>query len=195
MKLILSTGHVGRGYQRTRPISPYYYLQCHPWPESRLYQAGHPIRLQLCRTRLGSQPLLAGIKHLNRLEQVLARNELASDTDEGIMLNQAGEVVEGAMSNLLIQHGGGYVTPPIVDCGIAGVVRDLLIQQAEVDQQALDISTVSLDMLKQAEAVYLMNSLLGIRQVACFADHVYPQTAMPTFLWRVSAMCLVHCYT
>ncbi len=189
LKIILSAGHVERGYQRIAPVMPHYYLHVTSWPDTPLYHPNTEIQLQLCQTRLGSQPLLSGIKHLNRLEQVLARAELSPGIAEGVMLNQQGEVVEGIMSNLMIRWDGRYITPPIRDCGVAGVVRALLIEQAAQSDQVLEISTVTLEMLMQADAVYLMNSLLGIRQVAAFENHQYPQIPVSTLVRKVSERC------
>ena len=189
LKLILSAGNIQRGYQRPAIVIPNRYLQSQPWPDHPLYQTDRAVQLQLCQTRLGSQPLLAGIKHLNRLEQVLARNEIRPPADEGVMLDQQGRVVEGVMSNLLLQHDGYYMTPRIHDCGVAGVVRQLVLDRAEQQGQTILVGTVSLDQLQQAEAVYIMNSLLGVRRVSRFEEREYPQIPMPTFLHRIHRAC------
>ena len=189
LKIILSAGNIQRGYQRPAIVIPNRYLQSQPWPDHPLYQTQSAVQLQLCQTRLGCQPLLAGIKHLNRLEQVLARNEIRPPADEGVMLDQQGWVVEGVMSNLLLQSDGQYWTPRIHDCGVAGVVRQLVLDRAEQQGQSVRVDTVSLDKLKQAEAVYIMNSLLGVRRVSRFEEREYAQIPMPTLLHRIHQAC------
>jgi len=192
LKIILSTGDTQRGYQRAAGIAPNRFVQCHPWPDSPLYQTPSPsVSLQLCQTRLGCQPLLAGIKHLNRLEQILARKEIQPPAVEGVMLNQQGQVVEGTMSNVLLWRAGTYLTPPIVDCGIAGVVRQFVLDQAVQQNQTVHQEVVSLAMLRQADALFILNSLLGVRQVVAVGEHVYPSVAMPTFLQRIHQACFI----
>ena len=189
LKLILSAGNIQRGYQRPAEVIPNRYLQSQPWPDHPLYHTDTPIQLQLCQTRLGSQPLLAGIKHLNRLEQVLARNEIQPPADEGVMLDQQGRVVEGIMSNLLLRCDGCYITPGIQDCGVAGVVRQIVLERAAQQAMPIQIETVSLQTLQQAEAVYIMNSLLGVRQIAAFDAQICPRLPIPTFLQAIHQAC------
>jgi 4-amino-4-deoxychorismate lyase len=75
-------------------------------------------------TRLSNQPLLAGLKHLNRLEQVLARAEWQDgEHAEGLMLDQAGRVIEGVFSNLFLVRDGVLITADLKRCGVAGVMR------------------------------------------------------------------------
>ncbi|MEL6710472.1 MAG: aminodeoxychorismate lyase [Pseudomonadota bacterium] len=190
LRIVLSVPPSHRGYQRPADYQPDRYLSCHPWPEQPLYHAvDFPIHLQTCQTRLGSQPLLAGIKHLNRLEQILARRELRLPAVEGVMCDQQGQVVEGTMSNFLVLQETGYITPPINTCGIAGVVRQLVLGTAA--QQAISVreATFSLAELRQAKAVYVMNSLLGVRPVAALNGQVYPAAQLPDFLQQVHQAC------
>lgn len=190
LKIVLSVPPSPRGYQRLAACQPDRYLSCYPWPEQPLYHAAEfPIHLQTCQTRLGCQPLLAGIKHLNRLEQILARRELRPPAVEGVMCDQQGQVIEGIMSNIMVLQKSGYITPPIRHCGIAGVVRQLMLDTAA--QQAIPVheAPLSLTELRQAQAVYVMNSLLGVRQVATLDDQVYPATRLPDFVQQVHQAC------
>ncbi|WP_343223968.1 aminodeoxychorismate lyase [Oceanobacter mangrovi] len=107
--------------------------------------------------RLGQQPRLAGIKHLNRLEQVLARAEFAPQWHEAIMLDSQGQLVEGCFSNLYFSHHGQWLTPSLQHCGVNGVIRRWLLEQ-----QAIEIVECRLDDLLQADAVVMSNSLTGI---------------------------------
>ena len=190
LKIVLSFPPSPRGYQRSAEGQPDRYLSCYPWPQQPLYHAiSFPLHLQTCQTRLGCQPQLAGIKHLNRLEQILARQELQPPAMEGVMCDQQGQVVEGIMSNLLILQETDYITPLIKTCGIAGVVRQLVLDTAK--QQAIPVheATLSLAELRQARAVYVMNSLLGVRQVAALDGQIYPATPLPDFVQQVHQAC------
>lgn len=190
LRIVLSTPPSARGYQRPAGCQPDRYLSCHPWPQQPLYHtATFPIHLQACQTRLGCQPLLAGIKHLNRLEQILARQELRPPAVEGVMCDQTGQVVEGIMTNLVVLQETGYVTPQISTCGIAGVVRQLMLDTAA--QQAIPVreATLSLAELRQAQAVYVMNSLLGVRQIVTLDGQAYSVTRNPDFVQQVHQAC------
>ncbi len=190
LRIVLRTPPSARGYQRPAGCQPDRYLSCYPWPQQPLYHtAQFPIHLQTCQTRLGCQPLLAGIKHLNRLEQILARQELQPPTVEGVMCDQQGQVVEGIMSNLLVLQETGYVTPQINTCGIAGVVRQLVLDTATQQAIPLHEAALSLTELRQAKAVYVMNSLLGVRQVTTLDGQVYPTTQMSDLVRQVHQAC------
>ena len=86
------------------------------------------VAVRICRQRLSEQPALAGIKHLNRLEQVLARSEW-TDTEiaEGLMLDSAGRLIEGTMSNVFLVREGVLYTPRLHRCGVAGVMREVIL--------------------------------------------------------------------
>jgi 4-amino-4-deoxychorismate lyase len=189
LKLIVTAGPVERGYARAEPVTPTRWMQCSDWPQVAPYNDQTPLRLQSCRTRLGSQPLLAGIKHLNRLEQVLARNEIVPPAHEGVVRNQRGDVVEGISSNLLIRSDNRWLTPPIDDCGVAGIVRGLLLDAAREDAESVTEASIAPLQLRTAEAVYVMNSLLGIRRVARLDDHRYAAVDDTPLIRRVHAAC------
>ena len=126
-----------------------------------------PATLGVSSMALASQPALAGIKHLNRLEQVLAAREAAqSGADDMVMLDQAGKVVSTTAGNLYMFAQGKIHTPRIGDCGIAGTRRKLLLEQwapalgLEVVQRDLDPAE-----LVSAEELFYSNSLWGLRPV------------------------------
>lgn len=189
LKIIISAGQGQRGYARTPQAPVTRWLQCSAWPSTTLYATDHPLHLQWCETRLGQQPVLAGIKHLNRLEQVLARREISAPDVEGVMLNQAGDVVEGISSNLLLRTGKRYLTAAIVDCGVAGVVRQLVLDMAQVEDVEVQVAKVSREDLSTADAVYVMNSLLGVRPAASLDGRAYATQPLPDFLQRAHAAC------
>lgn len=118
--------------------------------------------LRVCQLRLSQQPRLAGIKHLNRLENVLARMEWTDpDIDEGLLLDQEGWVISGVMSNLLVKLDGEWLTPVLDRNGVAGVARARLLARWPIRETRLDLAAVH-----RSDAVLLMNSLVQLRWVA-----------------------------
>jgi 4-amino-4-deoxychorismate lyase len=175
VKIIVTRGSGGRGYrpppvqdQTTRMVVPY------DWPD---YPAAHwheGVTVRLCRTRLGRNPALAGMKHLNRLEQVLARREWDDPAvAEGLMQDDRDRVICGTMTNLFIVKGGRLLTPPVRECGVAGVMRGLLLETAGGAE-----CTVSLEDLKAADEVLLCNAVIGLWPVRRIEERVYPVGAV-----------------
>ena len=117
--------------------------------------------------RLGMNPVLAGAKHLNRLEQVLARLEWSDpEIDESLLLDTEGFVVEGVSTNVFLLQGNAVVTPLLDRAGVRGVMRDLLIQMASASGYSVREERVRPEFLKSADALVLTNSVRGICPVA-----------------------------
>jgi len=171
LKLILTRGDSQRGYAASADALPRRILQGNPgssYPQAYQQQG---IRLFPCATRLSEQPLLAGLKHLNRLEQVLARAEWQdAEHAEGLMLDTSGRVIEGVFSNLFLVHQGVLFTADLSRCGVAGVMRAQLLEEAKALAIPVDISDISLEQLRQADEVFLCNSVYGVWPVRAFAD-------------------------
>ncbi|MDG2036384.1 MAG: aminodeoxychorismate lyase [Pseudomonadales bacterium] len=117
-------------------------------------------RLIVCNTKLGTQPAFAGIKHCNRLEQVLAKKEVElASCDDGLMLDQFDNIVETTSANLFILEAGQLVTPPISHCGVAGVMREYIIEQLDFP---VSEEVVSLERLYNSDGCILTNSVRGV---------------------------------
>ncbi|MEH6636457.1 MAG: aminodeoxychorismate lyase [Halioglobus sp.] len=129
--------------------------------------------LALAEMRWAAQPALAGIKHLNRLEQVLAAAQArAAGADEAVMLGQSGQLISVVAGNLFLVRGGQLLTPAIQDSGIAGTRRQLVMERwAKLLGLGVQETNLSLDDLATADEVFYSNSLLGLRPVASFGDH------------------------
>ena len=125
-----------------------------------------PLRALLCRHRLSDNPLSAGIKHLNRLDQVLAARELPPDR-EGLLLDHAGHVVEGLSGNLFVKMAAGWSTPPLTRAGVRGVMRELLIEEVfpALGVPVLEQAVTEADLFG-AEALFLCNAVRGVEPVA-----------------------------
>ena len=174
-KLILTRGDSQRGYAPAATAAPRRILQGGPPPAYPARHGAHGVRLFACRTRLAEQPLLAGLKHLNRLEQVLARAEWHDgDHAEGLMCDTQGRVIEGVYSNLFMVRDGQLLTADLSRCGVAGVMRAALIEQAAGAGIAVQVRDLSLADLEQADEVFVCNSVYGIWPVTGFASLNWP---------------------
>ena len=163
LKIILTRGAGGRGYAVTEPLAPNRILQLNPFPVWPADPQTNGIRVMLCETRLGLNPQLAGIKHLNRLEQVLARSEWQQpDISEGLVCDMEGYLVEGTMSNLFWLRNGELFTPDLTYCGIDGIIRQRLIERARELQIKVNVGRYQPTDLLDADEVFLTNSVIGI---------------------------------
>jgi 4-amino-4-deoxychorismate lyase len=166
VKIIVTRAHGERGYalpanpQATRIVMG---MPMPAWPAENSTEG---IRARICDLRLSEQPRLAGIKHLNRLENVLARAEWDDPTiAEGLLLDQRGNLIEGVSSNVFIVLNGILVTPDLSYCGVAGVTRERILAWAQTAGTACEIRRVTLDELWNAEEIILCNSLIGVWRV------------------------------
>ncbi|MEC8444541.1 MAG: aminodeoxychorismate lyase [Pseudomonadota bacterium] len=166
-KLIVTRGQGPRGYGASTELKPTILLTL--FSTSPL-EMGSRLRIGVSDVRLGRQPLLAGHKHLNRLEQVLARQSFAADWHEALMLSDSGEVIEGCMSNVFVKHGNEWLTPELTHCGVRGVVRQWWLNPrgagSSVKGQSAKAVRLSLDDVLSADALVMTNSLMGVRPVS-----------------------------
>ena len=175
LKLILTRGDSQRGYAFDPATAPRRILQGNPPAHYPGVHAEHGVRLFPCATRLASQPLLAGLKHLNRLEQVLARAEWQGpECAEGLMLDVDARVIEGVFSNVFIVRDGVLLTADLRRCGVAGVMRGELLFQAKSLGIPTEITDISLEQLQQADEVFVCNSVYGIWPVNAYAALSWP---------------------
>lgn len=165
LKLIVTRGSGGRGYRPPADAQATRILTRHAWSRSAPEWSATGVQLRICDTRLGCNPRLAGLKHLNRLEQVLARAEWSEGDpwQEGLMLDPEGAVIEGTMTNVFVRlNDGRRVTPALHACGVAGVMRHYLLERASQAGDPVQEYSLGLDELKQAEEVMVCNSLVGV---------------------------------
>lgn len=175
LKLILTRGDSPRGYAGDAGAAPRRILQGAPWPEYPARRQVEGVALFPCRTPLALQPALAGLKHLNRLEQVLARAEWQSpDYAEGLMRDTEGRVIEGVFSNLFLVHEGRLLTPDLRRCGVAGTLRAELLARCAAASEPAAVEDVSLACLGEASEVFMCNSLYGIWPVRRCGELSWP---------------------
>lgn len=174
LKIIITRGMGGRGYGFATKIDPTRILALYPWPKYPIHNETSGVRVCLCVTRLGCNPALAGIKHLNRLEQVLGRGEWQSaDIAEGLMLDGGGHVIEGTMSNVFLVRNGALLTPDLSTCGVQGIIRNLVLEIAGDLGIKHSVGTISVEEMKLADEVFITNSLIGLWPVREFDGSQY----------------------
>ncbi|MBZ9613713.1 aminodeoxychorismate lyase [Rheinheimera maricola] len=161
IKILISRGEGGRGYGCDGISAPHIYISVSAMPDyKRMQQQG--VCLQVAKLQLAVQPLLAGLKHTSRLEQVLLKQELAnSDADELLVLDQHGFVTEASAANVFMYRDGRWHTPTLARAGVAGVMRQHIMQQADIH-----LVDWLLPELANVDALFICNALMAIVPVS-----------------------------
>jgi 4-amino-4-deoxychorismate lyase len=171
VKIIITRGTSGRGYVPGVLVKTNRVVCSYAWPvdPGKLVETG--IRTRICTLRLGLQPALAGLKHLNRLEQVLARAEWRDPAvHEGIVLDSEDYVVSAISSNIFLVIGDSVLTPRLDRCGVRGVMRASILKAFKSRCQQ---RRITLDMLQEADEVFVCNSVRGVFPVTRIDDRMY----------------------
>ncbi|HJR11185.1 MAG TPA: aminodeoxychorismate lyase [Rhodanobacteraceae bacterium] len=183
-KIILTRGIGERGY--APPAHPAGTRVVMAFPAPALppdwYREG--IRVRCCALRLAAQPKLAGIKHLNRLEQVLARAEWSdADVVEGLLFDQRDNLVSATAANVFVGMGDALLTPPVDACGVAGVLRGTLLDELP----GARVKTVTKEDLMRADEIFLTSSVRGVLPVRVLGEramHVGARARAAQSCWR-----------
>ena len=163
IKIVLSAGTGPRGYARGKDIEAHIFVGVFPSNvlSRSAYEEG--VDVMVCETRLAGPSVLAGLKTLNRLEQVFGRSEcVAANAFEGLMVDADERVICGTMSNVFIVSGHTVITPALTRCGVAGVMRRLVLETFAASDKAVVIRDVALAELRQSDEVFLSNSQFGV---------------------------------
>ncbi len=166
VKLLLTRGSSRRGYAIDPAAPARRIVQVLPAPPA----AGRDgIALRWCALRLARQPRLAGLKHLNRLEQVLARAEGDDPAfGEGLLCDDGGQVVSAIAANLFIVRQGRLLTPPVAAAGVAGVCRRWLLEHGAAE------CALAVDDVHGADELFICNSVRGILPVCRLDERRWP---------------------
>ncbi|WP_048306286.1 aminodeoxychorismate lyase [Halomonas sp. PR-M31] len=177
LKIVVTRGSGGRGYLPPAKPEPRLRWQLSPFaPREDRWREGVAVRL--CSLQLGLQPLLAGLKHLNRLENVLARQEWCDDRiAEGLLCDSDGILVEATCMNLFWLRDGCLETPRLDRCGVAGTLRAALLAERPMKEVSSPI-----DVLSRVDALWVGNSIQGIWPVTCLED----SSGSPVLQWTLS---------
>ncbi len=163
VKITITRGAGGNGYTPPTEITATRIVAPRPWPKHYAEREQQGIRICVAQHRLSSNPRLAGLKHLNRLDQVLASVELMTrDATEALMLDHGGRVIEATRCNLFAVYGTRLSTPRLNICGVSGVMRAVIAQLAPALGLAFAETELTLDDIRAADEVFLCNAIAGI---------------------------------
>ncbi|MGO1792289.1 MAG: aminodeoxychorismate lyase [Oceanisphaera sp.] len=178
LRITLVRGVGGRGYSMTGCGAPALVLNCVPFPEHYYQWRQQGIALGVCQGRLGSSPLLAGLKTVNRLEQVLLKAELdVQQWPEALVLDSAGNVIEGVTANVFWREGERIFTPSLSSAGVCGTLRAWCQHYLGA---RLTVTHAPLARLLAADEVWLTNALMGIVPVIAIGAQHIPGTPIIT---------------
>ncbi len=173
IKIIITRGQGGRGYALPDLDDPSRIISLYPWPKYPDENYSEGIKVRLCDYRYSQNSTLAGIKHLNRLEQVLARSEWTDDSiAEGIVMDQEGNVVEGTMSNLFYLANNILITPDLSACGVDGIIRNKVIELAADLNIDVELKKFSIELLMKADEIFVCNSVIGVWPVNTIGEKI-----------------------
>jgi 4-amino-4-deoxychorismate lyase len=163
IKIIITRGTGTRGYRYPEVDNITRVVMYHPWTDYPASNWQEGVSVTKCKTRLAQQPALAGLKHLNRLEQVIARNEWQDkNIAEGLMFDTENNLIEGTFSNILLVKNAQIFTPELNLSGVSGVMREYIIQQARELAITINICQLRDSDITQADEIFMCNSLIGI---------------------------------
>ncbi|MDH5735909.1 MAG: aminodeoxychorismate lyase, partial [Gammaproteobacteria bacterium] len=175
IKLIYSRGNGQRGYRLPAAPEPVRVVMSAPLPlySDEFYATG--VKLIVCNTPASINSRLAGIKHINKLENVLARNEwFDPDIFEGLMLDDYGNVIEGTMTNVFAIKNNSLYTPILKRSGVNGIIRQKVIQLAKNNNIVTQQIEIKLEKLLEMDELFITNSFIGITPVYQLQNKIFP---------------------
>lgn len=171
LKIIVSRGAGQRGYRPATDHMATRVAVLYPDNADRTLSELRRIRLRWCDIRLGRNARLAGLKHLNRLENVLAQSEWQDPAiEEGLMLDTEGEVVCGTATNVFAVRDNVLITPDLRFCGVRGVMRAQVLRAARELGIATEEAPLWPQDVEAASEVFVTNAVQGIRSVFALGD-------------------------
>ncbi|MEE8056639.1 MAG: aminodeoxychorismate lyase [Pseudomonadales bacterium] len=173
IKVMVTRGHCGRGYKPDFDVEANRIISLESLSVDYSRQQNLGVKVRLCDTRLSVNPSLAGLKHLSRIENVLARSEWDdADIAEGLLLDVDGRLVEGTMSNLFLVKDGTLLTPSLHRCGVEGVIRKVILGRVlPALQLPFAVTDLVVEDIYHAQELFLCNSLMGVWPVIAVGCH------------------------
>ena len=166
LKLLISAGNGGRGYARTAEQSAHFVFSEHAFPAQYVSWLEQGISLGMAKSQLAKQPLLAGIKHCNRLEQVLIKHEASQYTcDDIVVCDTDNCIVEASAANIFWLSEGTWFTPSLEYSGVAGVMRSFLLEHLTAQGYKVVVGRFHRSAITHAESVFICNALMQVMPV------------------------------
>ncbi len=182
-KIVITRGEGRRGYKPPAVTSPTRVVIKSAMPLFDKIYVERGVELRVCDLRLSHQPRLAGVKHLNRIENVMARMEWSNEAIfDGLLLDHDEHVIESTMCNVFIRVGRQLITPDLSQCGVAGVTRQRIFGLANSLDLQVSAKKIKLNQLLEADEVLVCNSLIGVFQVTKLAGQLWRPQALATTL-------------
>lgn len=173
IKIMITRGQGGRGYAIPEQVETGRIISLYPFPRYPESNA-NGISVRICEYKYAHNETLAGIKHMNRLEQVIARSEWSNtDIAEGVVLDKGNNVIEGTMSNIFCVNNHVLLTPELNLCGVEGIIRNKILELAPSLGINTEVKTISLDELKDADEIFVCNSVIGLWPVIKLEEQVF----------------------
>jgi 4-amino-4-deoxychorismate lyase len=187
LKVVISRGTGGRGYATNNVSEARCYVSVSDLPTHYEQQRISGICLGLSSIRLGNQPLLAGIKHCNRLEQVLIKHEIDQNlVDDVLVCDYQDNVIETSAGNLFFRKGSQWVTPKLDKCGVSGVMRNYIIEIMRSGGINVVESSMPLTDVYDCDEVFVCNSLMKVIPVVRL-DTSHKQISLKTEYCKFAA--------
>jgi len=165
LKVIITANSGGRGYARAKSNDHDLIIMVYDYPLHYDEQANTGLKLGLSKQQLGLNPMLSGLKHLNRLEQVLLRQELSTHSDDDLLVtNINDEVIEASSANVFFFIDGTLYTPDVSQSGVNGIMRQAILKR----YPETIIKPLTLDDALKAQSIFLCNCVMGVMPVNTF---------------------------
>ena len=166
LKVLVSAGSGGRGYARNQNSELQVFISRHPYPSHYTQWQHAGITLGLSKIQIAKQAVLAGVKHLNRLEQVLIKQDLehsiSSSQQDVIVTDTDGMMVETSIANLFWRMGSQWFTPDLAYSGVSGVMCEWVLSQFKSTNTSVTVVRAKPDLLRQCDSVFICNGVMGM---------------------------------
>jgi 4-amino-4-deoxychorismate lyase len=183
LKVIITAKRGGRGYARSKNNSHDLIIMIYDYPTHYNELVSTGLKLGLSKQQMGINPMLAGLKHLNRLEQVLLRQELsARDEDDLLVTNINNDVIEATSANVFFILDGKLHTPDMSQSGVKGIMRQAILQR----YPETIVKAFTLTELTNVQAMFICNCVMGVMPVAVFNGQVLSLAPVQSVLANMS---------
>ncbi|WP_133407105.1 aminodeoxychorismate lyase [Parashewanella tropica] len=179
LKLLITRGVGGRGYQAPDSSSVTELVSVFPLPEQYSNWQKQGIKLQSSAIKLAKQPILAGMKHLNRLEQVMIKSQsLSEGFQDWLVMDTDDMVIESSMANIFFHDGEKWLTPCLSKSGVSGVMREQVIQRLLESGEHVEVQSIPKEKFQHMQHSFITNSLMGVVDIVQIDDKVFDKSSI-----------------